>query len=50
MRTIYENYRGFTVSQNEQRYHATNQEVNISHQKLSEVLNTIDKYVDNKSG
>lgn len=49
MRTIYENYRGFIVSQDDKRYQATNQEINISHHKLSEVLNTIDKYVEDKT-
>ncbi|MDF2958831.1 MAG: hypothetical protein K0S39_566 [Paenibacillus sp.] len=47
MRTIYENYRGFTVSQNENRYQATNKDIHFSHNQLIEVLNTIDNYVEN---
>ncbi|WP_165972362.1 hypothetical protein [Paenibacillus piri] len=49
MRTIYENYRGFKVFQNEKSYQASNSEIHFSHQKLSEVLNTIDKYVEQKA-
>jgi len=49
MRTVYENYRGFKIFQIDQRYQATNKEINFSHPKLVEVLNTIDKYVENHS-
>jgi len=49
MRTIYENYRGFTVCQLENKYKATRNEVSFSHRQLIELLNSIDQYVEDKS-
>lgn len=47
MRTVYENYRGFKIYQQENKYQATMDEsVTFTHFRLSEVLNTIDSYVD----
>jgi hypothetical protein len=47
MRTIYENYRGFVVSQQDNNYEAIQQDITFSHDQLIEVLNTIDNYVEN---
>ncbi|SFI54520.1 hypothetical protein SAMN02799624_01301 [Paenibacillus sp. UNC496MF] len=53
MRTIYENYRGFTIFKQTNNYNAVknstddNQnEIVFCHRQLGEVLNTVDKYIE----
>jgi hypothetical protein len=49
LRIIYENYRGFTIcKQQEKTYKATNKDVVFSHWRLSEVLDTVDNYLEKK--
>ncbi|MCY9658578.1 hypothetical protein P5G65_20030 [Paenibacillus chondroitinus] len=47
MRTIYENYRGFKISKEESTYNAISSDhVIFSRWQLSQVLDTVDQYVD----
>ncbi|MFC5450118.1 hypothetical protein [Paenibacillus aestuarii] len=48
MRTIYENYRGFKVSKQEDRYNANaiSNEIKFSQWKLSDVLDSIDHFIE----
>ena len=53
MRTIYENYRGFRISKHMNNYNAiinkpeeNENEVVFDHSRLMEILNTIDKYIE----
>ncbi|MGO4275722.1 hypothetical protein AB4Z22_38770 [Paenibacillus sp. TAF58] len=47
MRTIYENYRGFKISKQESAYNAISSDhVVFSRWQLSQVLDTVDHYVD----
>lgn len=47
MRTIYENYRGFKISKEESTYNAiSSDQVIFSRWQLSQVLDTVDQYVD----
>jgi|GEM_PF-4899096 len=46
MRTIYENYRGFKVSKQEDKYDAILNEIKFSQWKLSDVLDSIDHFIE----
>jgi hypothetical protein len=46
LRIIYEDYRGFKICQQGNTYHAIHTEAEFSHLLLSELLNTVDNYVD----
>ncbi|MFD0697275.1 hypothetical protein ACFQZT_24675 [Paenibacillus sp. GCM10027628] len=46
MRTIYDNYRGFKISKLENKYNAVQNDIMFSQWRLSEVLDTIDHYIE----
>ncbi|MFC4808550.1 hypothetical protein [Paenibacillus sp. GCM10023250] len=53
MRTIYENYRGFTIIKHSNNYNAVKKKTDdnqndivFCHRQLGEVLDTVDKYIE----
>jgi hypothetical protein len=46
LRIIYENYRGFKISKQGNTYFAIHKEARFSHFRLSELLNTVDIYIE----
>ncbi|MBD0379241.1 hypothetical protein [Paenibacillus sedimenti] len=46
MRTIYDNYRGFKISKDENKYKAVQNDIMFSQSLLSEVLDKIDTYIE----
>ncbi|SEB82027.1 hypothetical protein SAMN05443246_2016 [Paenibacillus sp. GP183] len=46
LRIIYENYRGFKITKQGSTYFAIHKEARFSHLRLSELLNTIDSYIE----